>query len=56
MERLEEECPTTTGLYRQLNDLHDCKQMKTYIKCNPHMKNAIRLIHAVRAGNSDLKA
>ena len=55
MNRLEEKCPTSTELYRKLNDLHDCKTAKTYIKCNPHMRNAIRLIHAVRAGNSDLK-
>ena len=55
LERLERECPTTTGLYRQLNEKKDCKKVKTYIKCNPHMINAIRLIHAVRAGNSDLR-
>ena len=55
MDRLEQKCPTSTELFRKLNELHDCKHVKTYIKCNPHMRNAIRLIHAVRAGNSDLK-
>ena len=56
LNRLERECPTTTGLYRQLNDGNKLKEVKTYIKCNSHMQNGIRLIHAVRAGNSDLQA
>ena len=55
LDRLENECPTTTGLFRQLNENPDCKNAKTYIRCNSHMTNEIRLIHAVRAGNSDLQ-
>ena len=55
LDRLEAECPTTTRLFRQLYEKSNCKKAKTYIKCNPHMMNAIRLIHAVRAGNSELQ-
>ena len=32
LDRLERECPTTTGLYRQLNEGHTFKEAKTYIK------------------------
>ena len=56
LHRLEEECPTTTGTFRQLNELKKLKHCKPYIKVNSHMANAIRLIHAVRSGNSDLRA
>ena len=56
LHRLEEECPTTTGTFRQLNELKKFKYCKPYLKVNSHMTNAIRLIHAVRAGNSDLLA
>ena len=32
LDRLERECPTTTGLYRQLNEGNLFKEAKTYIK------------------------
>ena len=55
LHRLEEECPTTTGTYRQLNEQKKFKRSKAYIRCNSHMVNAVRLIHAIRAGNSELR-
>ena len=55
IDRLEVEWETTTGLFRSLNELKLYKAAKVYIKCNPHMKDAIRLIHLIRAGNSELK-
>ena len=46
----------TTELYRGMAEQANFKRAQCYIKCNTGMREAIRLIHAIRAGNSDLKA